>query len=136
MIILQNYWKILIKIEILLGFEKELKIDGKQLEKSNKIISSLYQDYRNGIIQEYDFKNMYEKETANRERINEKINILKQKMNKETTISEAEFKRIAKKVSDVKKWTKEQLSDVIESVEIDNEDNIYINYKYDIMEMM
>lgn len=136
MIILQNYWKILIKIKILLGFEKELKINEKQLEKSNKIISSLYQDYRNGIIQEYDFKNMYEKETANRERINEKINILKQKMNKETTISEAEFKRIAKKVSDVKKWTKEQLSDVIESVEIDNEDNIYINYKYDIMEMM
>lgn len=79
---------------------------------------------------------MYEKETANRERINEKINILKQKLNKETTISETEFKRIAKKVSDVKKWTKEQLSDVIESVEIDNEDNIYINYKYDIMEMM
>mgnify|MGYP006999421369 CR=1 FL=1 len=46
----------------------------------------------------------------------------------------SEFKRIAKNISDVKKWTKEQLSDVIESVEIDNEDNIYINYKYDIME--
>lgn len=96
----------------------------------------MYQDYKNGIIQEYDFKNMYEKETANRERITEKINNLKQKMNKEVTISETEFKRIAKKVSDVKKWTKEQLSDVIESVEIDNEDNIFINYKYDIMGMM
>lgn len=125
-----------IRIEILLGFEKELKINEKQLEKSNKIISSLYQDYNNGIIQEYDFKNMYEKETANRERINEKIDILKQKMNKNITVSQAEFKRVAKKVSDVKKWTKEQLSDVIESVEIDNEDNIYINYKYDIMEMI
>ena len=37
-------------------------------------------------------------------------------------------------ISDVKKWTKEQLADVIESFEIYNEDNIYINYKYDIME--
>ena len=78
---------------------------------------------------------MYDQETANRERINEKITNIKQKMNNKSVISEVEFKRIAKKVSDVKKWTKEQLADVIDSVEIDNEDNIFINYKYDIMEL-
>ena len=42
---------------------------------------------------------------------------------------------MARKILDVKKWNKEQISDVIESVQIDNEDNIFINYKYDIMEM-
>ena len=50
-------------------------------------------------------------------------------------ITEPEFRRIVKKVSDIKKWSKEQISDVIESVQIDNEDNIFIKYKYDIMEM-
>ncbi len=117
------------------GYEKELRVNEKQLEKCSKIISSLYHDYRNGIIQEIDFKTMYDQETANRDRINEKINTIKQKMNNKSNITEAEFKRVAKKISDVKKWTKEQLSDVIESVEIDNEDNIFINYKYNIMEL-
>ena len=115
-------------------YEKELKTSEKQLDKTNRIISSLYQDYKSGIIQEYDFKTMYDNETATREKLIEKINDLKYKISNKSQISNSEFKRIAKNISDVKKWTKEQLSDVIESVEIDNEDNIYINYKYDIME--
>ena len=115
-------------------YEKELKTTEKQLDKTNRIISSLYQDFKSGIIQEYDFKNMYENETATREKLIEKINDLKYKISNKSQISNLEFKKIAKNISDVKKWTKEQLSDVIESVEIDNEDNIYINYKYDVME--
>ena len=67
--------------------------------------------------------------------INEKISTIKQKINNTSSISESDFKRIARKVSDVKKWSKEQLADVIQSVEIDNEDNIFINYKYDILEL-
>ena len=114
-------------------YEKELKINEKQLEKCNKLISSLYKDYRNEIIQECDFKVMYEQETSKRDLLNEKISNIKQKINNNVAISESEFKRIAKKVSDVKKWTKEQLADVINSVEVDNEDNIIINYKYDIL---
>ncbi|MBP3596473.1 MAG: recombinase family protein [Clostridia bacterium] len=117
------------------GYEKELKISQRNLEKVNKIISSLYTDYKNGIIQEYDFKKMYDEETATRKRINEKIEKLNNKINDKTVISNNEFKRVVKKVSDVKKWSKEQLSDVIESVEIDNEDNIYINYRYNILEL-
>ena len=40
-----------------------------------------------------------------------------------------------KKVSDVKKWSKEQIADIIDNVQVDNDDNIYINYKYAVMEM-
>lgn len=116
-------------------YEKELKINENQLEKCNKIITSLYQDYRNEIIQECDFKSMYQQETSKRDMINEKISTIKQKINNTSSISESDFKRIARKVSDVKKWSKEQLADVIQSVEIDNEDNIFINYKYDILEL-
>ena len=77
---------------------------------------------------------MYENETKTREKLIEKISDLKYKISNKPQISNSEFKRIAKNISDVKKWTKEQLSDIIESVEIDNDDNIYINYKYDILE--
>ena len=116
-------------------YEKELKVNEKQLEKCNKIISSLYQDYKNEIISEYDFEMMYEQEISKRDLLNKKILNVKQRINNSKEVSELEFKKMARKILDVKKWNKEQISDVIESVQIDIEDNIFINYKYDIMEM-
>ena len=89
-------------------YEKELKTTEKQLDKTNRIISSLYQDFKSGIIQEYDFKTMYENETATREKLIEKINDLKYKISNKSQISNLEFKKIAKNISDVKKWTKDQ----------------------------
>ena len=112
--------------------ERELKETMKQLEKTNKMVSSLYLDYKNGVIQEVDFKTMYNQEIAKRDNLNEKIDKINNKINN-MKISDNEFKKVAKKVSNVKNWSKEQLADVIESVEIDNNDNIYINYKYDIL---
>lgn len=117
------------------GYEKELKIAQRNLEKTNKIISSLYLDYKSGIIQEFDFKKMYDKETSNRNRTNEKIEKLNNEINYKAVISNTELKRAVKKVSNVKNWSKEQLSNIIESVEIDKEDNIYINYRYNILEL-
>lgn len=113
--------------------EKELKETRKQLEKTNKMVSSLYLDYKNGVIQEVDFKTMYNQEIAKRDNLNEKIDKINNKINNNMKISDNQFKKVAKKVSNVKNWSKEQLVDVIESVEIDNNDNIYINYKYDIL---
>lgn len=113
--------------------EKELKETMKQLEKTNKMVSSLYLDYKNGVIQEVDFKTMYNQEIAKRDNLNEKIDKISNKINSNMKISDNQFKKVAKKVTNVKNWSKEQLADVIESVEIDNNDNIYINYKYDIL---
>ena len=113
--------------------EKELKETMKQLEKTNKMVSSLYLDYKNGVIQEVDFKTMYNQEIAKRDNLNEKIDKINNKINNNMKISDNQFKKVAKKVTNVKNWSKEQLADVIESVEIDNNDNIYINYKYDIL---
>ena len=113
--------------------ERELKETMKQLEKTNKMVSSIYLDYKNGVIQEVDFKTMYNQEIAKRDNLNEKIDKIRGKINNNMKISDNQFKKVAKKVSNVKNWSKEQLADVIESVEIDNNDNIYINYKYDIL---
>lgn len=113
--------------------EKELKETMKQLERTNKMVSSLYLDYKNGVIQEVDFKTMYNQEIAKRDNINEKIDKINNRINNNMKISDNQFKKVVKKVSNVKNWSKEQLADVIESVEIDNNDNIYINYKYDIL---
>lgn len=116
-------------------WQRELSAKQNQLEKVNNTISSLYLDYKNDILQECDFKAIYNQEVEKRDILKENISKLNKKINNQKVISELEFKRVVKKVTDVKKWTKEKLSDVIESVEIDNDDNIYINYKYDILEI-
>ena len=116
-------------------YNKELNLLHNKLNKANKMISSLYTDYKNGIIQEYDFKSMYSQEIEKRNKINADIEKVNRQISNQNCITETEFRRIVKKVSDIKKWSKEQISDVIESVQIDIEDNIFINYKYDIMEM-
>ena len=97
------------------------------------MISSLYLDYKNGVIQEIDFRTMYNQEIAKRNNLNKKIDKINNIINNNMKISDLQLKKVVKKVSNVKNWSKEQLADVIESVEIDNEDHIYINYKYDIL---
>ena len=97
-------------------------------------LNELWQ-YRDLIIMfvKRDFKTMYNQEIAKRDNLNEKIDKISNKINSNMKISDNQFKKVAKKVTNVKNWSKEQLADVIESVEIDNNDNIYINYKYDIL---
>ena len=117
------------------SIKNELDLKQKKLAKINKMITSLYTDYKKGIIQEYDFNSMYNQELEKRDRLNKEIKKLNNKINNQTIISEAEYKRVVKKVSDVKKWSKEQIADIIDNVQVDNDDNIYINYKYAVMEM-
>lgn len=113
--------------------EKELNQVTKQLEKANNMINSLYIDYKEGLLQEIDFKTMYDQEIEKRDMLKNKIKKINENINKRKEISDLEFKRVVKKVSNVGSWSKEQLADVIENVEIDNDDNIYINYKYDVL---
>lgn len=117
------------------AIKSELELKQKKLAKVNKMITSLYSDYKGGILQEYDFNSMYKQELEKRARLNEEIKKINNKINNQTVISESEYKRVVKKVSDVKKWSKEQIADIIDNVQVDNDDNIYINYKYAIMEM-
>ena len=78
---------------------------------------------------------MYNQEIEKREKINEQIEKINQKIQNKQNISNKEFKRVSTKVADVKQWKREQLADVIESVKIDSNDNIFINYRYDLLGM-
>ena len=118
-----------------LEYEQEHNELKRRLEKTNKIIASLYNDYKNNILQEYDFKKMYNQEIEKREKINEQIEKINQKIQNKQNISNKELKKVSKKLVDVKQWKREQLADVIESVKIDSNDNIFINYRYDLLGM-
>ena len=52
------------------------------------MISSLYLDYKNGVIQEIDFRTIYNQEAAKRDNLNEKIDKINNIINNNMKISD------------------------------------------------
>ena len=59
-------------------------------------------------------------------------NLIKQKKSVET-ISKDKLLSVVKELSNIKEWDREKLSEIIYNIEIDKENNVYINYKYDVL---
>ena len=74
-------------------------------------------------------------EKAEEKRVNLKSqigNLIKQKKSVET-ISKDKLLSVVKELSNIKEWDREKLSEIIYNIEIDKENNVYINYKYDVL---
>ena len=117
-------------------FDDNIQILQKQLEKTEKTISSLYEDYKNGILETDDYKRFYKTEGEKRVNLKSQIdNLVKQKESR-PIISEEKLLSVVRKLSNIKEWDREKLSEIIYNIEIDKENNIYINYKYDVLSMV
>lgn len=114
-------------------YDEDICVLNKQLEKVEKTISSLYEDYKNEIIEVDDYKRFYKAETEKRVNIKNQINNLIQQKESKPTITKEKLVAIAKELIDIKKWNIEQLSEIIYNIEIDKDNHIYINYKYDVI---
>lgn len=113
--------------------DKAIKSIEDKLSKTEKAINSLYEDYTNGIIEEEDYRRFYKGEVERRNTLKLEINnLLKQKAEK-PTITKEELITIISKLSNIGEWTSEKLSELIYNIEIDKQNNIYINYRYDVI---
>ena len=80
-----------------------------------------------------DYRRFYKSNVERRKALKiEKNNLCKQREEK-TTITKRELLDIISKLSNVENWTSEKLSELIYNIEIDKENNIYINYRYDVI---
>lgn len=114
-------------------YDDNIQILQKQLEKTEKTITSLYEDYKIGIIEVDDYKRFYKAEGEKRVNLKSQIgNLIKQKKSVET-ISKDKLLSVVKELSNIKEWDREKLSEIIYNIEIDKENNVYINYKYDVL---
>ena len=115
------------------ALDKAIKGIEDKLLKTEKAINSLYEDYTNGIIEEEDYRRFYKSEVERRNTLKLEINnLLKQKREK-PTITKEELIAIISKLSNIEEWTSEKLSELIYNIEIDKQNNIYINYRYDVI---
>ena len=114
-------------------FDDNIQILQKQLEKTDKTITSLYEDYKNEMIEAEDYKRFYKAEGEKRVNLKNQINnLIKEKENR-PKISEDKLLSVVKKLSNINDWTREKLAEIIYNIEIDKENHIYINYKYDVL---
>ena len=117
-------------------YDDAIKKFENQLIKIEKNISSLYTDYRNELLEEDDYKRFYKSEIERKNSI--KINITKliEEKNNRPTLNLEQLRNMIKELSNIDSWSKDIIDDVIYSVEVDNENNIFINYRYNIFEMV
>ena len=113
-------------------FDDNIELLKKKLKRTENIISSLYIDLKEEIIDLDDYKRLYQNEQERKISIQSNIESLQREKDNRTKISKDQIIKVTKDLLDSQKWTAEMLSEIIYNIQIDKENKIYINYKYDI----
>lgn len=115
-------------------YDDTIKNLEKQLIKIDKNISSLYADYKNELLDEDDYKRFYKSEQERKTTIKTNISNLIEERENRPTLSLEQLKSLVKDLSNIDTWSKDYVDDIIYNVEVDKENNIVINYRYNIFE--
>lgn len=113
--------------------DKEIELLKQKLSKTENAINSLYDDYSSGLIEEEDYRRFYKSEVQRRNTFKLEISKLLTEKEEKPTITKEELISIITRLKNIEEWTSEKLSELIYNIEIDKENNIYINYRYDVI---
>lgn len=109
---------------------------GKELKKVEEEIKNLYADYKDEILDTEDYKMFYKEKAIQRDRIKKEIEIIENEEKNKPVLSESKLNNIVQEVLNMKGLKKEILSDIIYDIQIDNNNQVFINYKYDVFNMV
>ncbi len=113
--------------------DREIELLNQKLAKTEKAINSLYDDYSTGLIEEEDYRRFYKSEVERRNTYKSEISKLLSEKQDKKTLTKEELLAIVNRLKNIEDWTSEKLSELIYNIEIDIENNIYINYRYDVI---
>lgn len=102
----------------------------KQIRETNDMIDSLYREKCKGKLQEEDYNRMYTRYTEERKALNERIEQLKQEENKTPKV---DIMKIVKEFVSFKEVTREMLVSLVDRIEISQDKEITIYYKFSIL---
>jgi len=104
----------------------------KELQKVEEKMKTLYLDYRKDLLEEEDYKKFYREMAEQKERIQREIKEIEKQEENKSILSESKVQQVVEEIMDMKELTKDRIADLIDSIEIDYHNNIFINYKYKI----
>ena len=103
-----------------------------QLTKIENNIKSLYKDFRDELLDEEDYKRFYKSDLERKNAIKSNITRLKEEKNSRPMLNLEQLNMMMNELSNIDTWTKDIIDDVIYNVEVDIENNVFINYRYNI----
>ena len=118
------------------GIRNQKEILNKELQKTEDEIKTLYTDYRNGLLDEDDYKQFYGEIANKKNRIKKEIEIIEKQEESTPVLNEDKLKSVVNEIKNMKGIRKDIVSDIIYNIEIDNNNNVFINYKYNIFNMV
>ncbi len=117
-------------------FDDTIKTYENQLEKIDQNINSLYEDFKNELLEEDDYNRFYKNELERKNNIKNNITRLKEERESKPKLNLEQLKCLLSGLFSIDSWDSSTLRDIIYNIEVDCENNIYINYRYDIFEMV
>jgi hypothetical protein len=116
-----------------LNFKNEILVLEKKLKDIDKIIDKLYEDKCKGLFQDEDFTRLYSKQTEMRKDINDRIKCLQKQIENED--SSVDINKLVKDFVELKEITRTMLVSLIDRVEVSEDKEITIYYKFNILNM-
>ena len=120
--------------EILINdINRNKELLNNEFKKVENEIKTLYLDYKQELLDEEDYKKYYKEKLGEKIRIKKELEILDKEENYKNSITEDEASKLVSKVLSMEKLNREFISEIVDNIKIDKDNQIYIYYKYDIL---
>ena len=113
--------------------KNEILILEKKIKDTNKRIDKLYEDKYNGLFEDEDFTRLYSKQIENRKQAEERIKQLQELEEKED--SSIDINKLVSDFVNMKEITRTMLVSLVDKIEISENKEITIYYKFNILNM-
>lgn len=108
----------------------------KELLKIEYETKTLYLDYKENLLDEDDYKKYYKEKVNEKKRIKNELEVLEKEERHKIIVTEEKVNELVKNILNMKQLNKNIISEIVYDIKIDNNNQIYIYYKYDIFNMV
>ena len=116
-----------------LNFKNEILVLEKKLKDIDKMIDKLYEDKCKGLFEDEDFTRLYSKQIEMRKDTNERIKCLQKQIENED--SSVDINKLVKDFVELKEITRTMLVSLVDRIEVSEDKEITIYYKFNILNM-
>ena len=115
------------------NFKNEILVLEKKLKDIDKMIDKLYEDKCKGLFEDEDFTRIYSKQIEMRKDTNERIKCLQKQIENED--SSVDINKLVKDFVELKEITRTMMVSLIDRIEVSEDKEITIYYKFNILNM-
>ena len=115
------------------NFKNEILVLEKKLKDIDKMIDKLYEDKCKGLFEDEDFTRLYSKQIEMRKDTNERIKCLQKQIENED--SSVDINKLVKEFVEPKEITRTMMVSLIDRIEVSEDKEITIYYKFNILNM-